>query len=221
MRAVIATDGRTPLQVFEEHRLIPNSIHAPCSFELKIKPFEAWLWRVPKPTTILIGLSWAEPHRINRLRHYHKHNGRWRPPQGFARRIPGVYEDFPLMWRPLEYRPANEVVRSWGIEPPDMYNYGFPHANCGGRCIKQGISEWKRLWLVKRARFIEMRDWEAAQRAKGGARATATICQRQRNGVTYNITLAELEQEWLQEQCSILPLLRATEDRSSCYCTEA
>src|SRR5689334_15370342 len=36
-------EGRTPLQVFEDAKLIPNSAMAPCSRELKIKPFAEWL----------------------------------------------------------------------------------------------------------------------------------------------------------------------------------
>jgi len=32
-------DGRTPLEVAEQHKIIPNNNIAPCSFELKVKPF--------------------------------------------------------------------------------------------------------------------------------------------------------------------------------------
>lgn len=216
----VGKQGRTPQQVFEDKHIIPNSFMAPCSLELKIKPFEDWLWRLPKPTTILIGLSWHEPHRIKRIMQYHKHNGKWRAPQGFARRIPGVYEDFPLMWKPIEMRSPQEVVRSWGIEPPRMYKYAFPHANCGGCCIRQGVSEWKRLWFVWPDRFAQMRDWELAQRAKGGARANATICRIRSKGVDRNITLAELEQQWKAEQCNMLPLFESSDDMSSCFCTD-
>lgn len=214
------TQGRTPLEVFEAKHIIPNSIMAPCSRDLKITPFAEWLWRLPKPTTILTGLSWAEPHRINRILHYHRHNGKWRAPQGFARRIPGVYEDFPLLWKPLEYHPYAEVVRSWGIAPPRAYSFGFPHNNCGGRCIRQGISEWKRLWIVWPDRFVQMRDWEQAQRAKGGARADATICEVQIKGEKQHITLAELEQRWQQEACGMFPLVEYADDRSACFCTD-
>lgn len=213
--------GRTPLDVFEAKHIIPNSAIAPCSGELKIKPFEEWLWRIPKPVTILSGLGWTEPHRINRLGRYHKHAGKWRAPVGFAQRVHGVYEDFPLLWKPLEYRPYTEVVRSWGIEPPRAYSFGFPHNNCGGRCIRQGISEWKRLWLAWPDRFAQMRDWEASQRAKGGARTTSTFCRVRVGGIDQNITLAELEHRWQSETCGTLPLFEYVDDRSSCFCTDA
>lgn len=220
-RLITGQPGRTPLDVFEAKCLIPNSAVAPCSAELKIKPFEAWLWRIPKPVTILSGLGWQEPHRINRLSRWHKHGGQWRAPVGFARRIHGVYEDFPLLWKPLEYRPYSEVVRSWGIEPPRAYALGFSHNNCGGRCVRQGISEWKRLWVMWPERFAQMRDWEAAQRAKGGARGTATFCRTREGGVNHSITLAELERRWQREACETGPsLFENTDDRSSCFCTD-
>lgn len=36
-------DGRTPRQVAEDKHIIPNQKLAPCTFELKIKPFTNWL----------------------------------------------------------------------------------------------------------------------------------------------------------------------------------
>jgi hypothetical protein len=97
------------------------------------------------------------------------------------------------MWKPLEYRPYQEVVRSWGIEPPRLYQYGFPHNNCGGRCVKQGVREWNRLRLTFPDRFAEVRDWEQAQRAKGGARAAYAIARDFIGGDVKPLTLAEIE----------------------------
>lgn len=211
----IHRDGRTPLDVFEQKQLIPNSAIAPCTYELKIKPFERWLWTLPKPTTIVSGLGWAEPHRIERIVHYHRHNGKPRPPQGFARRIPGVYEDFPLLWKPIDFRPAAEIIRSWGIEPPRAYADGFPHNNCGGRCVKQGISEWQRLRVARPGRFAEMRDWELEQRAKGGARATAAILRERKGRVSTPLTLIELEQRDPPQAA-----MAFDEDFTACFCTE-
>src|SRR5262249_38144071 len=37
----------------------------------------------------------------------------------------------PLMWKPWELRPYQDVIREeWGIEPPRLYAMGFPHNNC-------------------------------------------------------------------------------------------
>src|SRR5438105_13988585 len=70
---------------------------------------------------------------------------------------------------------------------------GFPHNNCGGRCIKQGVREWLRLRYHFPERFEAMKQWELAQRAKGGARARHAICSAERNKVRYPLTVEEIE----------------------------
>jgi hypothetical protein len=173
-------DGRTPLEVAEQHQIIPNQKIAPCSFELKVKPFRKYIEALPKPLTVLLGLDWSEPHRMT-------------APKRNYEAIEDVTVDYPLMWRPLEFRPYIEVVRSWGVEPRRLYALGAPHNNCGLRCVKQGIKEWLRLRYAFPERFIEVRDWEQAQRAKGGARATYAIARDQTGGDVKPLTLAEIE----------------------------
>src|SRR5262249_27697143 len=72
--------------------------------------------------------------------------------------------------------------------------------NCGGRCIKQGVREWLRLRYHFPERFEAMKQWEMAQRAKGGARATHAICSEERNKVRYPLTLEEIERRLLAGQ---------------------
>lgn len=177
----IHRDGRTPLQVAEDHSIIPNQKIAPCSFELKTKPFKKFIDAYPKPVTVLLGMDWREQHRMAAPRRNYE-------------AIDGVFVDYPLMWQPFEFRPYQDVIRSWGIEPPRLYGFGFPHNNCGGRCVKQGVREWQRLALNFPERFAEVRDWEQAQRAKGGARATYAIARDQTGGDVKPLTLAEIEQ---------------------------
>jgi hypothetical protein len=43
---------------------------------------------------------------------------------------------------------------------------GFPHNNCGGRCIKQGVKEWLRLRYHFPERFEAMKQWELAETSK-------------------------------------------------------
>ncbi len=178
---MIHRDGRTPLQVAEYEQIIPNQKHAPCSRSLKIRPFVKFLEAQPKPLTVLLGLDWKEQHRMEApKRHYEA--------------IEGVTVDYPLLWKPIEYRPYQEVVREWGIDPPRLYAMGFPHNNCGGRCVKQGIGEWIRLHHHMPERFAEVRDWEQAQRAKGGPRADYGMVRDRTGGDVKSMTLAELEQ---------------------------
>lgn len=174
-------DGRTPLEVAEDKSIIPNQKIAPCSFALKVAPFKAYIEAQPKPLTVLLGLDWKETHRMDAPRRNYE-------------AIEGVTVDYPLEWKPIEFRPYQEVVRAWGIEPPRLYRMGFPHNNCGGRCVKQGVREWQRLALNFPERFAEVRDWEQAQRAKGGARATYAIARDFKGGDVKPLTLAEIEQ---------------------------
>jgi 3'-phosphoadenosine 5'-phosphosulfate sulfotransferase (PAPS reductase)/FAD synthetase len=190
-------DGRivTPLDVAERKCLIPCDGHAPCSQALKFGPFEAWVSRLHANVTVLLGLDWREMHRIVPRQRWHRarRNGVWRPPYGYQARLFNVYEAYPLLWRPYEFRPYQRVVRRWGIEPPRLYVMGFKHNNCGGRCFRQGKGEWRRLLAFFPERFAQMRDWELAQRAKGGARRERAINSEKRNGQTRPVTLAELE----------------------------
>lgn len=177
---VIHRDGRTPLEIAEEHNIIPNQRLAPCTFELKIEPFVEYLSGFPKPVTVHLGLNWDEQHRMAR-------------PRASYEEIDGVAVDFPLMWEPYCWDTQAEV-RSWGIEIPRLYKMGFPHNNCGGRCVKQGVGEWNRLRVHFPERFAEVRDWELEQRAKGGARANYAICRDRSGGTVKSLTLAEIEQ---------------------------
>lgn len=175
-------DGRTPLEVAEDRQIIPNSQIAPCSSVLKSLPFMEMDRNSPKPLTVLLGLDWRELHRVERMR------AKYEPLAS-----DGLFVDFPLLWKPYEFRPYIEVVESWGIKLPRLYALGFKHNNCGGRCVKQGIREWLRLRDAFPERFAEVRDWEQAQRAKGGARATFAISRDRTGGQSQRMTLADIE----------------------------
>lgn len=196
-------DGRTPLQVAEDRQIIPNANIAPCSSELKSKPFTDADRAGIKPVTRLLGLDWRELGRVKRMRERY-----------VALEAEGLFVDFPLLWQPYEFRPYVEVVASWGIAIPRLYRMGFAHNNCGGRCVKQGAAEWLRLRRWFPERFAEVRDWEEAQRAKGGPRATFAILRDRSGGETHPLTLAELERRADEFAVPELPL----DDRFSCFC---
>ena len=210
-------DGRTPLEVASDAKIIPNPMIAPCSYVLKVQPFEAFLWKNPRPVTVMLGLGWHEPHRIKSRRNYTRRMGKPKVPSGYPRRIPGVYEDFPLMWQPLDLRPAEQIVSSWGIRIPDLYLEGAPHNNCGRRCVKQGMKEWLYLLKTRPDSFAEVRDWEEEQRAKGGARANRAILRDRKGGVSKPLTLAELQR---QNPDGLIQPNMPIDDQFSCACTE-
>lgn len=211
VRFIRHIEGRNPLQVAEDRKIMPNNMVAPCTFELKIKPFEKFLWSISKSVTVLLGMGWQDQARIDKRQRYHKLRGKPRSPRGYHARIPGVYEDFPLLWAPIITDPFS-IVRSWNIKIPRLYQLGFSHNNCGGRCFRQGIRSYQILRKQLPDRYAELRDWE--QRPREGAQATRTILKETRKGIARPLSLAELE-----KRACTSPSLNIFEDRSSCLCS--
>lgn len=194
------TEGINPLQVAERQNIIPNARVAPCSYVLKQKPFKKFIEAYEKPVTVLLGLDWSEEHRM-------------KAPKLAYESIPGVSVDFPLMWKPYDFD-VFQTIKSWGIEIPRLYKMGFPHNNCGGRCVRQGIGEWQRLRVHFPERFANVRDWEAAQQAIGDARQGYAICKDQSNGEVKPLSLAEIERREVSLNESA-----KQEDLFACFCS--
>ena len=106
------TDGRNPLQVAEDRKLIPSSYAAPCSYYLKQLPFRKFLQKHAKPITVHLGLDFTEEHRHAK-------------PKEIYEQMEGVSVDFPLMWEPLPYMGYTKTIEEWGIEIPRLYKMGF------------------------------------------------------------------------------------------------
>ena len=130
-------------------------------------------------------------------------------------KVPGVTVDLPLLWEPVAKPPHRHTVAEWGIETPRLYKLGFPHNNCGGRCVRQGIKEWMRLKHTFPARFSEVAEWEQAQRAKGGARANYAITQDRRGGESTPMPLQDIHLVKGEQ----LPLGVSNEDVFGCFCS--
>tara|TARA_B100000029_G_scaffold97226_1_gene87515 strand:+ start:10750 stop:11529 length:780 start_codon:yes stop_codon:yes gene_type:complete len=196
------TDGRNPLEVAEKAQVIPNSLVAPCSHILKQKPFKAFLEDVPKPLTVHLGLDWSEEHRHNK-------------PKEIYESIEGVTVDFPLMWEPLVYLGYSRTVTEWGIDPPRLYSYGFPHNNCGGRCVRQGASEWIRLLRYFPDRFHAVKEWEKANQTPNTPRSSRTILKTKVSGDSQPLSLTELEK---QNETTQIDMFTYQGDEYGCFC---
>ena len=134
---------------------------------LKIMPFRRYITQLPKPLTIMLGMDWKEQQRLEAPRK--------------ASEALGYQVDYLLMWKPWELRPYQDVIREeWGIEPPRLYAMGFPHNNCGSRCIKQGVKEWLRLRYHFPERFETMKQLvnSAKQRNRPGRRLRKPLHKR-------------------------------------------
>jgi len=179
----LLTEGRTPYQVFVDNHIIPNNRVAPYTRRLKINMFVKYLkdnFQKDDPITIHIGYDFSEIHRCEATtRNYGK--------LGYA-------VDYPLLWQPIESREYSSVVRDdWGIEPPRMYGMGYSHANCGGRCVKQGKNDWIRTLVQFPERYAEIEEWEENMR-KNERNANYTIASRVRKGVKIPVTLKTLRE---------------------------
>lgn len=174
-------DGRNPYQVAANKKIIPNQKIAPCTFELKINVFKKWLKRFPE-ATIHIGYDFYEVHRCEATK--------------AAYEAEGWDVDFPLLWKPYEFRPYSQVSREdWGIEPPRMYEMGYSHANCGGRCVKQGQGDWLRTLINFPLRYAEDENWEQEMR-NHPKRKNYALLRDQSNGAVSPLTLRELRERY-------------------------
>ena len=196
------TDGRNPLQVAEDRKLIPSSYAAPCSYYLKQLPFRKFLQKHAKPITVHLGLDFTEEHRHAK-------------PKEIYEQMEGVSVDFPLMWEPLPYMGYTKTIEEWGIEIPRLYKMGFPHNNCGGRCVRQGASEWIRLSKYFPERFNEVRDWEQANQIPDSPRENRTIITTTKKGIKSPLLLGDLEK---QNETTQIDMFVTKGDSYGCFC---
>ena len=187
-------EGRTPLQVGKDRKFILNSRIRTCSFVLKQQPFKKFIKELDKPLTVHLGLDWSEEHRMA-------------APKKNYEQMEGVSVDYPLIWKPIITKKYSEVVESWGIEIPRLYKLGFPHNNCGGRCVAQGKKEWRRLKNIFPERFEEVADWEQMMKE--------TLPTAKDKSILKNITLKELAKE-NKDQMDMFE--GVAEDSFGCFC---
>lgn len=150
--------GLTPWQLFRQQGLIGNSRFPICSVYLKREPLDDWhdrngrtladcrqgaFWDDGKrPLVAYVGFDWTEEHRLADLRR-EKPQWRWEAPM----------QDAPIWDKCRMEREAAAL----GLKIPQLYRLGFPHNNCGGRCVRAGISHWVHLYRVLPDRYLE---WE-------------------------------------------------------------
>ncbi|QQM15313.1 PAPS reductase-like domain protein [Mycobacterium phage Pound] len=137
---VILNEGRDIWEVFKDNRFLGNSRLANCSKFLKQQPCREWLDANcdPENTAVYVGIDWSETHRIPAIENAY---------------LP--YVAFCPMTEPpyLGKEEMLEWCREEGLEPPRMYAAGFPHANCGGGCVRAGHGQFKLLYEQNPERF--------------------------------------------------------------------
>lgn len=190
-------DGKTIWDVFHEQRFLGNSRVDPCSKLLKRQPMRRWLEENcdPEDTIAYIGFDWTEEHRAKRAAGY------WSP----------WTMQCPLMWPPMiDKAQVLAVLADAGIEPPLLTRKGFPHANCGGGCVKAGIGQFKQLLRMFPDTYAE---WEANEEVLRQELGDVAILRSRRGGTTTPMPLRSLR---LQVEAE--PTLFGDEEYAACNC---
>lgn len=173
------SDGRNMWQVFRDERFIGNSQKCICTRVLKRQLLERLLHRrFPKKNVILhFGLENHEKQRITKVLN------------GWAGK--GYKVDIPLLNPPILNRAMLiEEVNSTKIQIPRLYKLGFTHNNCGGGCVRAGISQWIKLWQIFPDRYLWHEEQEMVTRDY--LKKDVSILRDRRFHQTVPLTLGQL-----------------------------
>lgn len=160
---LIHADGRDPIQLMFDEKVVFNSRIGVCSIKLKAGVSSDYLRfdKVPNEErwynkeylksddfkndpVLYFGIDWTEEHR----RHGIEKN--WQP-----------YEvALPLIDNMID---EDEVLKKHNIKQPRLYDYGFLHNNCGAICVKAGQAHYKNLYDMMPERFQYAKEREGEQ----------------------------------------------------------
>jgi hypothetical protein len=174
-------DGRTPLQVFADQHYLGNARIAPCSRILKQIPCRRWLdaHADPADTILYVGID-ASRRDVLRVPAIRAGWSPWRV-------------EFPLTAEPDLTKDAMlDEARAVGLTPPVAYGEGYPHANCGGLCIRGGQAHWARTLRLHPDRYAIYEQFEQDFRRVYG---DVAFLKRTRGGVARPYTLRQLRHD--------------------------
>lgn len=175
-------EGRTPWEVYNDVKFLGNSRIDPCSRILKRELLDRWVekWCDPTNTVHYFGLDWSEPGRVQELDRIMS--------------LKGLDCDFPLNWKPhlSKYDYLNQA-RCRKIEPPRLYQWGFPHNNCGGFCCKSGQASLKLLLIHLPQRYAFHEEQEQLIRNELG---NVAVMRDRTGGNVRPLTMKEFRQRF-------------------------
>lgn len=182
-------DGRDPWQVFVDKRYIGNTRTAHCSQILKTEQVAKYLQKHAEPNDVLVlGMDYSEIDRIERAQE------NWKP-----REVCSLINDFKC-WRPL----WDNYFALYGLKKPKLYEYGFPHNNCGGFCVRAGLAQFATLLnnFPERYMFHENKQIEAMNKIGPTAKPFLRWTFKK---VTYYLTLREFRILYLAGDIKVDP----------------
>lgn len=185
-RFITISEGRTPWQVFNDVKFIGNSRVDPCSKLLKRDLIKKWIRAnyTSENCLIWVGIDASESHRLN----------------------PVVQNNLPYQYRSIMierdiFLSSSDKLK-WcdenNIELPKLYKLGFPHNNCGGFCVKAGLTQFKMLFeLLPDVYFMNENEEQIALKLNPNARP---FLQKTIKGVKYYLTLKEYREKYLEDK---------------------
>lgn len=169
--------------LFRREGLIGNNRFPICSVKLKREPLDLWSRQhcLEIDSVLYVGFDWNEDDRVRDLR---KAIFPWRL-------------EAPMMESPIWTKTQMESeARAIGLPIPELYALGFPHNNCGGRCVRAGITHWVHLFRTKPDRYIdwEQKEWDTAEDFRQRGIEPLSILRDRRGGTTKNLYLRDLRE---------------------------
>lgn len=170
---VKTAEGRSVWEVFRDKRFLGNTRVDLCSRILKREWLRTWLDEHcdPAHAVVYLGIDAEEAHRAERAA------PRWEP----------YTVEFPLLRPPM----TKAMVRRWrqnaGLREQRLYALGFPHANCGGFCVKAGQAQFELLLRTMPERYARHEAEEEALRTDLGK--DVAILRDRTGGLTRPLTM--------------------------------
>lgn len=153
-------DGRNPIELMYDQKVVFNSRIGQCSIILKVKVASDFIkkgiepsivdWRnkeylkdknFTKDAILYFGIDWTEVHRLDPV----KKN--WQPYEVKAPLVDEIVN-------------TDDLLDKYNIRQPRLYDLGFAHNNCKGRCVKAGQGHYANLKEKLPNTFKEIKEQE-------------------------------------------------------------
>ncbi|MGF7048381.1 3'-phosphoadenosine 5'-phosphosulfate sulfotransferase (PAPS reductase)/FAD synthetase [Paenibacillus sp. DS2015] len=204
-------DGRTPEEVFEDTRFLGNSRLAKCSSELKVRQTVIFIEDLRDQglePILYFGIGAHEKQRAENLKDFYGHQS-----------LESVETRFPMFEGNIKDVDAKRVIiEEWGIKLPRMYDLGFSHANCGGRCVRGGFKHYADLYRIWPHKFQEQEEMEERMRETLG---DVSILKSKDTGKAYTLREYRMYLEIINkgiDEVASASLIPEEDDMVPCVC---
>lgn len=181
LELVTLADGRNLWELFNDNGMIANTMADFCSRILKRQLSNRWVrekFPDPRDVKLYFGIDHSEEHRLKKIRN------NWSP----------YTVEAPLCEPPhmTKCEMIKECERD-GIDPPGIYDEGFPHNNCNGFCVKAGHAHF--LHLLKNRPKVFMENATKEQEFRDRTGKDVAVMKDRRGGTTKPLPMLEFKRQ--------------------------